>query len=78
MLDFPQMEPEMNSEKEIVSNGQEDKEQDLEKHIPFSVRNASQMRRSLWKHLWMSFASITLLAVALAILSYRMGVQSCH
>ncbi len=50
----------------------------LEDGGPLSVRKAREMRRDLWPHLWISFASIILLAVALAILTYRMGVQSCR
>ena len=68
----------MNSEKEVMSNGQEGRERNLEKYVPLNLRNARQMRKTLWPHLWMSFASIILLVVALAILSYRMGAQSCH
>lgn len=49
-----------------------------DEYVPLNVRNARQMRRSLWPSIWMSFASIIILAVALAILSYRMGAQSCH
>ena len=73
----------MNSEQEEVPSGRRrvssgDGEPDLEQYVPLSVRNARQMRQSLWPHLWMSFVSIILLTVALAILSYRMGAQSCH
>jgi hypothetical protein len=78
MLDFPQMGPEMNSEKDVVSNGQEGTERDFDKYVPLSVRTARQMRKTIWPHLWMSFASIIILGIALAILSYRMGAQSCH
>jgi hypothetical protein len=52
-----------------------------EECVPLSVRKARQMRRDfwlLWPHLWMSFAAIIILAAALAILSYRIGAQSCH
>lgn len=75
---LPEMGPEMSSEKQVVSNGQEGRERDLEKYVPLSVRNARQTRKALWPDVWMSFASIIILAVALAILSYRMGAQSCH
>jgi hypothetical protein len=73
----------MNTDKEAVPSGQwqvtgEGKEPDGDEGVPLSVRNARRMRRDLWPHLWMSFASIIILAVALAILSYRMGAQSCH
>ena len=50
----------------------------LEEGVPLSVRNARRMGRDLWPHLWMSFASILILAVTLAIVSYRIGAQSCH
>ncbi len=69
---------EMNSEKELMSNPQEGRQRDLGKYITLSLRNAGQMHKTLWPHLWMSFASIILLVVALAILSYRIGAQSCH
>jgi len=73
----------MNNEKEEVPSGQwrvasKDGEPDLDECVPLSVRNARQMRRDLWPSIWMSFASIIILAVALAIVSYRMGAQSCH
>jgi hypothetical protein len=73
----------MNSEKKEVASGQwrvssDDGKPNLEECVPLSVRNARQMRRGWWPSIWMSFASILILAAALAILSYRMGVQSCH
>jgi hypothetical protein len=49
-----------------------------EDYVPLSVRRARQMRQNLWPHVWMSFASILILATALAILSYRIGAQGCH
>ena len=72
----------MNSEKEEFPDAEwqvssEDGEPNLEECVPLSVRNAWQMRRDLWPHLWMSFSAMIILAVALAILSYRMGAQSC-
>jgi len=74
----------MNSEKnpsspdtENSEPGPERQEAGLEDGVPLSVRNARQMRKTLWPHLWMSFASIIILAAALAILAYRMGAQSC-
>jgi len=75
----------MNSEKNPGSPDTENSEPDaegkgsgLEDGVPPSVRKAREMRRDLWPHLWMSFASIIILAAALAILTYRMGAQSCH
>ena len=73
----------MNSEKKEVPTGQgrvssEDGEPNLEECVPLSVRKARQMRRDLWPSIWLSFASIIILAAALAVLSYRMGAQSCH
>ena len=50
----------------------------FKKYVPLSVRKRRQMRSDLWPHVWMSFASILILSIALAILSYRMGAQSCH
>jgi hypothetical protein len=73
----------MNSEKEGVPSGQsgvssEDSEPDLEERAPLSVRNARRMRRDWWPSIWITLASILILAAALAVLSYRMGAQSCH
>lgn len=73
----------MNLDKEAVPSGpagvsSKDGEPDLEDHVPLSVRNARKMHRDLWPSIWMSFASIIILSLALAILSYRMGAQSCH
>jgi hypothetical protein len=73
----------MASEKEQVPKSQRrvssgDVEPALEEGVPLTVRNARKTRKDLWPSLWMSFASILILAAALAILSYRMGAQSCH
>jgi sterol desaturase/sphingolipid hydroxylase (fatty acid hydroxylase superfamily) len=56
---------------------------DREEYVPFSVRNARQMRKALhagsWMaSYWMCFASIVVLAMALAILTYQMGAQGCR
>jgi hypothetical protein len=56
-------------------------EPNLEEWVPLSVREARRarkMRGDLWPYVWMNFASILILVAALAILSYRLGVQSCH
>jgi hypothetical protein len=61
--------------------GVERKEPDVEDWVPLSVREARQarkMRADLWPQIWMSFASVIILAAALAILTYRMGAQNCH
>ena len=75
----------MNSEKNLGSPDSENSEPKADEGraaaedcVPLSVRNARKLRRDLWQSIWTSFASIILLAVALAILSYRMGAQSCH
>jgi hypothetical protein len=72
----------MNSEKEVPGRkwgvSREDAEPDLEDYVPLSVGRARRMHRDTWPSIWMSFASIIILAAALAILSYRMGAQSCH
>lgn len=75
----------MNSEKEAVprdsSAGGEKNlgtEPGAEECIPLSVRCARRIRRDLWPSIWMSFASILIIAAALVILSYRMGAQRCH
>jgi hypothetical protein len=65
----------------VPKNSESDAEREeagLDDGIPLSVRCARQMRKTLWPHFWMSFASIIILAAALAILSYRMGAQSCR
>lgn len=61
--------------------GPQCEEPDLEEWVPLSVREARRarkMREDSWPYVWTSFASVDILAVALAILSYRMGAQSCH
>jgi hypothetical protein len=78
----------MNSEKEAVprdssAGGEKNlgREPGVEACIPLSVREARRarsMRADVWPHIWLSFASIIILALALAILSYRMGAQSCR
>jgi len=75
----------MNKTEETKPSGQwrvssEGSERDLEECVPLTVRNARQMRKALQAlepYCWMSFASIIILAAALAILAYRMGAQSC-
>ena len=69
----------MRSDKEVV-RGRE-LEPDQEAYVPLSVREARRarkMRGDLWPYVWMNFASILILAATLAILSYRIGAQSCH
>jgi hypothetical protein len=61
---------EMHSEKDMMAVSED--------YVPLTVRKVRQMRNTLWSHLWMSFVSIVVLAAALAILSYRIGAQSCH
>jgi hypothetical protein len=68
----------MNIEENPESPDSENSEPGLEQNVPLSVRNARRMRRDLWPSIWMSFAAIIILAVGVAILSYRMGAQSCH
>jgi hypothetical protein len=73
----------MNLDKEADPSGPsgvatKDGEPGPEEHVPLSVRNARNLRRDLWPSIWMSFASILILAAALAILSYRIEAQSCH
>jgi hypothetical protein len=56
-------------------------ESDVENWVPLSVREARQarkMRGNLRPYVWMNFASILILAAALAIITYRVGAQSCH
>ncbi len=75
----------MRSDKEARTSGQcevsgEIPEPDVEKWEPLSVREARRarsMRDGVWPHLWMSFASVIILLVTLAIVCYRMGAQSC-
>ena len=60
--------------------GPEGGEWDLEEGVPLSVREARlarKKREDLWPYVWMSFASVVIVGVALAILAYRIGAQSC-
>jgi hypothetical protein len=76
----------MDSDKKAGPSGQwrvsrQEDEPDLGEGVPVSVREARRARKlrdDLWPYVWMTFASILVLAVALAILSYRFGAQSCH
>jgi hypothetical protein len=56
----------------------EGKEAGLEDGVPLSVRRARKMRKDLWPSIWLTFASVIILAAALAIMAYRMGAQSCR
>jgi hypothetical protein len=54
---------------------------DLEECAPLSVREARlarERRDELWPYVWMNFASMIILAIALAIVCYRIGAQSCR
>ena len=54
---------------------------DLKEWIPLSVREARRarkMREDLWPYVWITFASVLILAAALAIMAYRIGAQSCR
>lgn len=42
------------------------------------ARLARKRLDGVWPYVWMSFAPVVILGVALAIVSYRIGVQSCH
>jgi len=75
----------MNSEKNPAGTDRENSEPDVkgvetdvENWAPLSVRNARRMRKDYWPSIWMTFASMIILFVTLAILAYRMGAQSCH
>jgi hypothetical protein len=71
----------MDSEEKPGGPGRVDGKSDAEASVPLSVRKARRarkMREDLWPHVWMTFASVILLAAALAIMAYRMGAQSCH
>lgn len=73
----------MDLSKEETANGQcrltgERKEPEVD-WVPLSVREARRarsMRDDAWPYLWMNFASILILSAALAILAYRMALQS--
>lgn len=70
----------MNSDKEAGAGSRLTSEE-REEWVPLSVRearHARKMRGDLWRYIWMNFASILILAATLAILSYRIGAQSCH
>ena len=54
------------------------KETDLEERAPLSVREARQAQKrleDLWPYVWMNFASMIILLIALAILCFRMGPE---
>jgi hypothetical protein len=71
----------MDSEENPDRTGGPDGKSDAEECVPLSVREARRarkMREDLWPYLWITFASVILLAAALRIMAYRMGVQSCH
>jgi hypothetical protein len=76
----------MSSDKEAWTSSQcevsgEIPDSDVENWVPLSVREARRARErrdGLWPYVWMNFASILILAATLAILSYRIGAQSCH
>jgi hypothetical protein len=56
-------------------------EPDLEVWVPLSVREARRARanlKDLWSYVWMSFASLVILAATLAIVAYRVSAQTCH
>ena len=70
----------MQSDKEAAAASRVTSEE-WEEWVPLSVRearHARKMRVDLWPYIWMNFASILILAAALAILSYRIGAQSCR
>ncbi len=51
---------------------------DLEKWVPLSVREARRARgrrEDLWPYVWMNFASMIILVIALAIFCCRIGHQ---
>jgi hypothetical protein len=58
-------------------NPDKDKTPVPDDYAPLSVRDFRQMRKSIG-HLWISFATIVILAAAQAIVCYRVGAQSCH
>lgn len=69
----------MRSDKEAMRG--KELEPDPEAYVPLSVREARHARKirvELWPCIWMNFASILILAAALAFLSHRVGAQSCH
>jgi hypothetical protein len=71
----------MNDEESANHVDPEKNEVNSEEWVPVSVRearNARKIRGDLWPYIWMNFASILILAAALAILSYRIGAQSCR
>ena len=68
----------MNLEEKPSSLGRVDGESDAGEWVPLSVREARQarkMRQDAWPYVWMTFASVVILAAALGILAYRMGAH---
>ena len=58
-----------------------EKSPELKEWVPLSVleaRLARQTHDDLWPYVWMNFVSSILLFTALAMASYRVGVQSCR
>ncbi len=68
----------MDSEGKPGSPGRVDEKSDAGEWVPLSVREARRARKrreDLWPYVWITFASVVILAVALAIMAYRMGAQ---
>jgi hypothetical protein len=68
----------MNVEENPESPDSEDSEPDLKQYVRLVCETHGKCAGDLWPSIWMSFASILILAVTLAILSNRMGTQSCR
>jgi hypothetical protein len=64
----------MNSET-AASSGQGREPRKASACIPLGMRSARRMRNNVWPYIWISFASILLLMVALVILAYRIGAH---
>ena len=71
----------MNNDKNANQMDPETNHVSSEEWVPLSVREARRARKmgsDHWPYVWMNFASILILAATLAIVSYRIGAQSCH
>jgi hypothetical protein len=65
----------------VTGKNGEDDGADLENWVPLSVREARKARKrreDVWPWVWMSFASVVILVITLAILGYWVEAQSCH
>lgn len=69
----------MNNDKNANQVDPETNQVSSEEWVPLSVREARRSRANcdnLWPYVWMNFASMILLFIALAVVCYRVGAGS--